>query len=340
MKKVERGDFREHLLKWLQLIIIVLMSGSLILVLVVIPTGTHERSAYTILIIGLIALVSIAFVFNRFGRYYIAAACTVAAAVIGVWGSLLLDPVVGVSDFVPLVYVTISVMLSSLLLPMVITIVLAAVQYAALVVLLMHVLGSTVINWPSFLAYVLIVSSLSIVVSYVSKHQMKLLQESSIRDHLTGLFNRRYFDETLEHKLLRGIHKNYSIGLILVDIDNFKSYNDRFGHAAGDLVLQEIANFLFDRIHMADIVCRFGGDEFAIILPGTTRKVIQELAEQLRLDVKTLMIRFNGKEIGPCSISQGLAVSPEHGTSRDILLASADAALYRAKQAGKDRVVI
>lgn len=340
MKRIGRRGIQEQLLFWIQLFITILMIGALVLVMVVTPGDTPRKGRYIGLILGLLILVAVAYVLNRLGRYPLSAASTVAVAVLGVWGSLLLDPTVGMSDFVPLVYVTISVILSSILLPLAITVVLAVIQYIGLSVIVANAPASTKINWPSFLCYVLIVFVLSIVVSYVLKLQMKQLKESSIRDHLTGLFNRRYFDETFDHKLLRGIHKNYSIGLILIDIDNFKSYNDRFGHAAGDQVLREIANFLFDRIHMVDIVCRFGGDEFAILLPGATKEILQELAEQLRLDVKTLMIRFNGKQIGPCSISLGLALSPEHGTSREVLLAAADAALYRAKQAGKDRVVI
>ncbi|MGM0432940.1 MAG: GGDEF domain-containing protein, partial [Spirochaetota bacterium] len=187
-------------------------------------------------------------------------------------------------------------------------------------------------------AYILFVSVLSIAANYIGKHQLNQLQEHAIRDHLTGLFNRRYFDATIEHEISRAQNKETKLGVILMDIDAFKKYNDNFGHDAGDLLLQTIGTFVLDEIRLSDIVCRYGGDEFALLIPNADRKTISELAERLRIEAKQIDITYQGKPLGSISISQGIAVFPENGTTRDELMTHADAALFRAKEGGRDAI--
>lgn len=166
------------------------------------------------------------------------------------------------------------------------------------------------------------------------------LRNQSIRDALTGLFNRRYMEESLEGEIRRASRKARSVGAILVDLDHFKSVNDTFGHDAGDTLLRELANFLQQNSRKEDIACRYGGEEFLLILPETTLDVLQQRAEYLRAAIKTLHVSHRGQPLNALTMSVGAASFPEHGRTAESLLRAADSALYRAKGEGRDRVVV
>jgi diguanylate cyclase (GGDEF)-like protein len=161
----------------------------------------------------------------------------------------------------------------------------------------------------------------------------------SIHDYLTGLYNRRYMAELLEKELHRMARKKQPAGIIIIDIDLFKGINDRYGHEAGDLVLREFSLFLRKNIREEDFACRYGGDEFVIILPETTLENARQRAEQLRAGVKHLSVQFREHKLDMVTLSLGVAVYPNHGLTAETVLRTADAALYRAKAEGRDRVV-
>lgn len=165
------------------------------------------------------------------------------------------------------------------------------------------------------------------------------LYVQSIHDYLTGLYNRRYMAELLEKELHRMARKKQPAGIVIIDIDRFKGFNDRYGHEAGDVVLREFSLFLRKNIREEDFACRYGGDEFVIILPETSLENTRQRAEQLRHGVKNLSIQFRGEILENVSLSLGVAVYPHHGLTAEMLLRTADAALYRAKAEGRDRVV-
>jgi diguanylate cyclase (GGDEF)-like protein len=166
------------------------------------------------------------------------------------------------------------------------------------------------------------------------------LRQLSIRDPLTGLFNRRYMEETLELEISRAARKEHSIGVIMLDIDHFKTFNDRFGHAAGDELLQSLGLLIRSNLRAGDVACRYGGEEFVLILPEATEEAAIRRAEDLRVRTHEMEVRHLDAVLGPVSISLGIGLYPDHGRTRDLLLASADAALYKAKEAGRNRVVI
>jgi diguanylate cyclase (GGDEF)-like protein len=166
------------------------------------------------------------------------------------------------------------------------------------------------------------------------------LRAQSIRDPLTGVFNRRFMEESLERELPRARRKKSHVGIMLMDLDHFKMFNDLYGHEAGDLVLKEISNVLRTAIRKEDIVCRFGGEEFVVILPEADLDITNKRAELIRKEVSEIRLTYEEKQLNAITMSIGVAVYPDHGESSNIVLKAADAALYRAKEEGRNRVVV
>ena len=166
------------------------------------------------------------------------------------------------------------------------------------------------------------------------------LRDQAIRDPLTGLFNRRYLEETLEREFNRALRMKRSVGVIMLDLDHFKRFNDTFGHEAGDVLLRKLGNFLKQHLRGGDIACRYGGEEFALILPEVSPGNLLRRAEQLREGIKHLSVSYQGTELETLTMSLGIAMFPTHGATGQRVLNAADAALYEAKRMGRDRVVV
>ena len=164
--------------------------------------------------------------------------------------------------------------------------------------------------------------------------------EEAIRDPLTGLFNRRYMDETLTREISRAKRRHLPVSVVMIDLDHFKRLNDAHGHAAGDAVLERFAAILLGSVRREDIPCRYGGEEFAVILPEMTADQARQRAEVWRAELEKVSVELGETSIGPVSASMGVASFPVHGNTGTELLRAADAALYRAKDAGRNRVVM
>jgi diguanylate cyclase (GGDEF)-like protein/PAS domain S-box-containing protein len=164
------------------------------------------------------------------------------------------------------------------------------------------------------------------------------LRSQSIRDPLTGLFNRRFMEESLALELRRAVRNQRPLGVIMLDLDRFKYFNDTYGHEAGDTLLRELGTLLQTNIRGEDIACRYGGEEFTLILPEGSAEVTCQRAEALREAIKRMDVLHRGATLGRISASLGVAVFPEHGRTVEALLQAADAALYQSKDAGGDHV--
>jgi len=172
------------------------------------------------------------------------------------------------------------------------------------------------------------------------KKAMHDLQEQAITDPLTGLHNLRSLRELLPRELLRARRKDSPLAAIMIDVDHFKRVNDSLGHEAGDGVLRELGALLRKCIRGSDIACRYGGEEFTVILADATSEGARRKAEDIRAEVKRLELQHGGRPIGGLTVSLGVALFPYHADQATTLLRKADEALYQAKAAGRDRVVV
>ena len=166
------------------------------------------------------------------------------------------------------------------------------------------------------------------------------LQDKALRDALTGLYNRGYLEESLAREASRARRSAKPFGVMMIDIDHFKRFNDTFGHAAGDTVLRMVGQLLLSLARAEDIPCRYGGEEFVLVMSHASPVTVRERAEKLRLGVEGLMIECDGRNVGPVTLSVGIAMFPDHGDTGLAVLQAADAAMYRAKAAGRNRVVV
>jgi len=164
------------------------------------------------------------------------------------------------------------------------------------------------------------------------------LREQAIRDPLTNLFNRRYLEETLDRELARARREAYPVCIIMLDLDHFKKVNDTYGHDGGDQVLKALAHTLSEQSRRGDFACRYGGEEFVVVMPNITRHTAYERAKKLRRKLNALEIPYECHTL-TTTISMGIAAFPDHGDTRKALLRAADRAMYAAKEAGRDHIL-
>lgn len=165
------------------------------------------------------------------------------------------------------------------------------------------------------------------------------LEHQSIRDGLTGLFNRHFMEIALDRELRRAARHNKPVAIMMLDIDHFKQFNDTYGHEAGDTVLRELGDALLQAVRNEDILCRFGGEEFVAIFPELSLAAAMERAEYLRRMVSEIRVRSRGESLREITLSIGVAVYPQHAETLEEIMRAADRALYEAKHLGRNRVV-
>jgi diguanylate cyclase (GGDEF)-like protein len=165
------------------------------------------------------------------------------------------------------------------------------------------------------------------------------LREQSIRDPLTGLYNLRYLQETLDRELAKAARGYAPVSLVMIDIDHFKGFNDIYGHQAGNAVLQTLARILVYQVRTGDIACRYGGEEFVVIMSDTPSDIALLRAEQWQAYLEAQPVEGIDK-IHPITFSGGIATFPYHGSTSDELIQAADWTLYTAKAAGRNKIMV
>jgi len=180
----------------------------------------------------------------------------------------------------------------------------------------------------------------NLALSLVSLKLREELQSQSVKDPLTMLFNRRHMEETLEREVHRCARAEKGLGVIMADIDHFKSFNDQYGHEAGDIVLIEFAKVLVESFRLSDIVCRYGGEEFIIIMPEVEKDLLVSRAETLCKKISELELLYDGKPLPTITSSFGVSYMGSKVVDKSTLIRAADLVLYEAKNAGRNRVVV
>ena len=213
--------------------------------------------------------------------------------------------------------------------------VLAAIVYAAIVTVYLERFESVEILAPTVARGV---GSVFRVLTYRQRYE--LLAARSVRDGLTNVYNRSFFDEVLAAQIAMARRTNSSLTFLMVDIDHFKAVNDEFGHQEGDRVLREVAQVLESTFRSSDFVCRYGGEEFGVILPNTNAEHALALAEKARTQIPQVKCTPAGPgRSRPITVTIGVAVFPAEASTPESLVHLADERLYEGKRAGRDRVV-
>lgn len=326
--------------------------GGVLVVAALVDTG-GRRVFYLLLTAALAALFIAALVLNVKGHYRISAWGTVMTAAAAPWVCLLYDPAILLGDIMPLVYTALAIQLSGILLSLRVTVILSAVQLAGLSALIALSPGLQNVNWPSLTIFIAFTATLGSVTGLLNRRHLEQIEKDrqalkesesrlkalAARDSLTGVYNRRYMEETLNREISRALRENQHLSIIMADVDGFKLINDTFGHALGDMVLVRVAEILSRNTRKSDVVCRYGGDEFILILPDCAPEDAMLRAQSLRLLVGETPFSFDEGDVGHVTMSIGVSALPQSGTTAAELLSAADRALYGAKQCGRNRVM-
>ncbi|RYE73966.1 MAG: GGDEF domain-containing protein, partial [Oxalobacteraceae bacterium] len=193
-------------------------------------------------------------------------------------------------------------------------------------------------NQSDSMHIIALAEQLSLAISNVSLRDT--LRHQSTVDPLTGLYNRRFFDESLKRELARAQRSQSACSVVMIDLDHFKRVNDTYGHEGGDLVLKAASHAILQRVRASDVVCRYGGEELVLMLPDCSAEEAQKCAEGIRSSIGGIVIEHAGQTISGISASFGVAQWPGHGDGEQALLSAADRALYAAKKGGRNQVMV
>jgi diguanylate cyclase (GGDEF)-like protein len=171
-------------------------------------------------------------------------------------------------------------------------------------------------------------------------HATQRLHDQAVRDSVTGLYNRRFLEESLAREVSRARRYGHTLALMMFDVDHFREFNDTLGHSAGDAILKSVGECMLSLSRAEDLVARHGGDEFALMMVNASREIVWQRAELIRQRARSLEMGGNYQQLGPVTLSVGIALFPDHGDSAEAVLQAAGEALARSKRGGRNRVAI
>jgi diguanylate cyclase (GGDEF)-like protein len=232
------------------------------------------------------------------------------------------------------------------------TVTITVIQLATIV--LLPVIYPNTTYWLILLLFFILTLVLSILANYISWREVQqinaqpvrlgknepLLQEKFVRDPLTNLFSRYYLEDTLERELHRSLRNHASLGIIMLELDHFKHFTDTYGRAVGEMMLIKLADNLQESVRGSDITCRYHGEKFVLMIGDANRDLTLERAEHIRVKAESIKLKYADQEITGITISSGVSIYPEHGTTMEALLKNADDALDRARSKGCNQVFL
>jgi diguanylate cyclase (GGDEF)-like protein len=201
---------------------------------------------------------------------------------------------------------------------------------------------ATIEYWGTLLAVVapvVLVAYITTMLAADIRYAVDKIKQVSDTDDLTGLYNMRAFSSILQRAFKQAVRHGHPLSVVMVDSDNLKAVNDAHGHEAGNRLLQHLVRCIRDELRGSDVMARFGGDEFVILLPETNRRGAQDMSERIRKSVEATRFDIRGGDINS-TVSLGIASYPEDGGNLEVILDKADKAMYRAKQRGRNQVVL
>ena len=320
-------------------------------VLVIFLSPMSSRPFYLPLVLISLATICVCNWLNLTGRYVPALNGSILIMFIAPWASIIYESLSGSGDVFPMIFMIIPIQIAALFLATKSMLLISAMQTAAVIANIIFSQSKGNYNWVSVVCYVFIASLLGSVTSYLirtqfekllkSKEELALNQEKlrdiSIRDALSGVYNRRYMDEILD-LLTRTPEQRFA--LLMIDIDHFKNVNDTCGHSTGDFVIQTVAGILKSATRKNDIVCRYGGDEFLVILIDCAYDDALSKATEVKRLVGAIGCACDDSDAMHVTASIGIALYPENGASKETLLRAVDMALYQAKEEGRNRIKV
>ncbi len=340
--------FSVQLLYYIQLSLVVFLM--VVTALVATLTPSNNRIAYAIIAGCTLFAICSCMGLTLNGHYRTAFWGTVALMFLAPWVSVLYEYFQHSGDYVPMMYLIIPIHITAMFVKVRPLYWIAALQTVVLTLLVLSEPQKSSYNWISVICFVFIASVLSTLTSYVLRGQYERLirnrndlvrseqrmRDISIRDPLTGLFNRRHMDEAFMELFERS---SPLFSLLMVDVDHFKDINDTYGHSCGDEIIQKVASILTTAIRKYDVACRYGGDEFLLILSDCDYENALIKAHKIKQEIENVVVDPEADIQSPLTASIGVAQCPLNGDNRDAILKAVDDALYQAKQGGRNRVV-